>query len=228
MSEVWYFLQSGAGPSAGNMAWDEALLESVVRLGHPILRLYGWMVPAATFGYSQRFVDVSRWTSLRPIIRRPTGGGLVPHDADWTYSLVFPPEHWWYQLRAKESYRHVHEWIQAAFGKLEVRLELSLSSQKSAPGQCFAGAEQFDVLWKGRKVAGAAQRRTRFGLLIQGSVQPPSVTLLRDHWETAMCDTAPVRGTVRWRQLEPDQMLVSRAERLTHEKYELDGYNRRR
>ena len=39
-------------------------------------------------------------------------------------------------------------------------------------GPCFAGYEKFDVLWHGKKIAGAAQRRNKLGLLIQGSVQP--------------------------------------------------------
>src|SRR5262245_33689689 len=105
MSETWYLLHSGRCVSAANMAWDEAILEAVARLGLPVLRLCAWSEAAATFGYSQRYADVAGWTPLRPLIRRPTGGGLVPHDADWTYSLVFPPGHPWCELKATESYR---------------------------------------------------------------------------------------------------------------------------
>ena len=47
-------------------------------------RFYAWLEPAATFGYFQRFAEVERMTLLRPLLRRPTGGGLVPHAADWT------------------------------------------------------------------------------------------------------------------------------------------------
>ncbi len=102
------------------MALDEALLEAASRLGGPVLRFYGWTEPAATFGYFQRYVDVERATLLRPLIRRPTGGGIVPHDADWTYSLAFPPGHDWHRLKAEESYRRVHEWIQGAFAMLNM------------------------------------------------------------------------------------------------------------
>ena len=90
-----------------------------------MLRFYGWTEPAATFGYFQKYAEVERATQLRPLIRRPTGGGIVPHDADWTYSLVFPPGHEWHSLKAEESYRRIHDWIQSAFAKLKVETELA-------------------------------------------------------------------------------------------------------
>src|SRR5258705_9269822 len=164
------------------MATDEVLLESIAGLGHPVLRFYGWNEPAASFGYSQRYAEVARLTSLRPLVRRPTGGGLVPHDADWTYTLIFPPSAAWYSLKATESYQRVHSWVQAAFQKINVPTELAPCSRKEVAGQCFVGAEEFDVLWKGRKIAGGAQRRSRHGLLIQGSVQPP-IGSVREKWE---------------------------------------------
>jgi lipoate-protein ligase A len=172
-SKPWHLLQSGPGHSAFNMALDEALLQAMPRLGQPVLRFYGWTEPAASFGYFQKYADVERLTLLRPLVRRPTGGGLVPHDADWTYSLAIPPGDPWYSLTAMESYRRVHEWIQAAFTRLSIATDLASTCRKPQAGQCFQGHEQFDVLWRGQKIAGAAQRRTRDGLLIQGSVQPP-------------------------------------------------------
>ncbi|HXE41978.1 MAG TPA: hypothetical protein VN516_03050, partial [Candidatus Baltobacteraceae bacterium] len=107
----WLSLNSGKGESAFNMALDEALLENAAQIGKPVLRFYGWTEPAATFGYFQKFSDVARATHLRPLIRRPTGGGIVPHDADWTYSFIAPPNHEWHSLKAEESYRRIHEWI---------------------------------------------------------------------------------------------------------------------
>ena len=101
------------------MALDEALLEATTSLGRPVLRFYGWTEPAATFGYFQRYDDIARTTHLRPLIRRPTGGGLVAHDADWTYSVVIPPTHPWHALSAVDSYRRMHEWVRAAFAKLD-------------------------------------------------------------------------------------------------------------
>ncbi len=84
----WFLLNSGKCDAASNMALDEALLEAMTRLQKPVLRFYGWTEPAATFGYFQKFSDVEQATPLRPLIRRPTGGGIVPHDADWTYSFA--------------------------------------------------------------------------------------------------------------------------------------------
>ena len=167
-------------------------------------------------------------TLLRPLVRRPTGGGLVPHDADWTYSLVFPQGHWWYACRATESYRRVHEWIRAAFARLDVPTELSPSCRKGLPGQCFVGMEQFDILWQGKKIAGAAQRRNRQGLLIQGSVQPPPLSLAKADWQEAMCDVAVETWGVNWAAFERDTALDRRADELACRKYSLAEYNQRR
>jgi lipoate-protein ligase A len=209
------------------MALDEALLEAISRLGAPLLRFYGWTEPAATFGYSQRFAEVSRVTRLRPLIRRPTGGGLVPHSADWTYSLVFPPGHAWTALSATESYRRVHTWIRDALVSMGVKAELATTAKKDAKGACFAGHERFDVLCQKRKIAGAAQRRNHLGLLIQGSIQPPR-RLARAHWEKAMSETARKQWGVEWRFFRLDDAFFDRTQQLLQEKYSREDYNRMR
>ena len=223
----WLLLNSGICPPPLNMAWDEALLEAVALLRQPVLRFYGWTEPAATFGYFQKFVEVEKMTKLRPLIRRPTGGGLVPHDADWTYSLVFPPDDSWHELKAVESYRRVHEWIQSSFEQLGTATELSARCRKEVPGQCFAGAEQFDVLMADRKIAGAAQRRTRDGLLIQGSIQPPPGAK-REEFEKAFCTVASARWNVEWQPLLAGSELAGRVEALVREKYSRRDFNERR
>lgn len=224
----WLLFRSGARNPPFNMALDEALLDAMPRLQKPVLRFYGWTEPAASFGYFQKYSEVERMTLLRPLVRRPTGGGIVPHDADWTYSLAFPTASEWYSLKAVESYRRVHEWIRAAFAKLNVATELANCCRKSEPGQCFVGYEKSDVLWRGRKIAGAAQRRTRSGLLIQGSVQAPPGSPDRSKWETALREVARSDYSVTWLECEPDETLRNRAIELAAQKYSADSYNRKR
>jgi lipoate-protein ligase A len=239
-----YLFNSGVGDAAFNMALDEALLEAASRLGKPVLRFYGWTEPAATFGYFQKYADVERATPLRPLIRRPTGGGIVPHDADWTYSFIVPPGHEWHGLKAEESYRRIHEWIQSAFASLGIATELAPTRRKSEignrkseiPGACFVGHEKFDLLWRGKKIAGAAQRRNQFGLLIQGSVQPPWLPKAggggqkpeRTDWELAMAEVARREFQAAWKELTPDPKLQAHAEELARQKYSQTAYNRKR
>ncbi len=209
------------------MALDEALLDAAPQLNRPVLRLYSWAELAATFGYFQRFRDVEKMTSLRPLIRRPTGGGLVPHDADWTYSLIFPPSENWYSLKAIESYKQLHQWLQSSFDNAGLTTQLSPGIPKEIPGQCFLGAERFDLIWQDRKIAGAAQRRTRQGLLIQGSVQPPP-GLARARWEQALCEVAREQWNVDWAPLDLSSALQARMRSLAAEKYGTPEYNQRR
>ncbi len=228
----WLLIHSGKCAPAFNMALDEALLEAASRLGRPALRFYGWTAPAASFGYFQKLSGVERATLLRPLVRRPTGGGIVPHDVDWTYSVVVPPVHEWHSLSAIDSYRRIHEWIQRAFAKLEIQTALA-PDKKSAgdegmPGQCFTGHEQFDLLWHGRKIAGAAQRRNKLGLLIQGSVQPPSVPVKRKNWEDVMRAAGAEMFSIEWTDYMPDELLLARSAELSGQKYASAAYNGRR
>ena len=234
----FFLLNSGKCDAAFNMALDETLLEAMPRHAMPVLRFYGWTEPAATFGYFQKFAEIERATSLRPLIRRPTGGGLVPHDADWTYSLAFPAGHEWYLLPAVESYRRVHEWVQSAFAKLQIETELAacckkssiVNRQSSIPGQCFTGHEKSDLLWRGKKIAGAAQRRNKLGLLIQGSVQPPPASPARSDWEHAMTAVAEdiLGGSAVDFPTTATTELIRRAQELAQTRYSQDSYNRKR
>ncbi len=225
---IWLLLPQRKNAADYNMALDEALLQSAPELGHPVLRFYGWLEPAASFGYSQHYAEIEKLTKLRPLVRRPTGGGLVPHDADWTYSLVFPAGHDWHRLKAVESYHRVHEWIRDAFLKMNIPATLSPSSQHDIPGQCFIGAEKDDVLWHGRKIAGAAQRRTRAGLLIQGSIQPPPIALARDKWETAMCEIAQTSFLVEWQTMPLNAKIEQLTNDLQLNKYGKPSHNQKR
>lgn len=220
---AWHIIQSGPGEAAWNMAFDETLLEWSVRIGSPVLRFYSWTEPAATFGYFQRYAEIAAWTPLRPLIRRPTGGGLVPHDADWTYSVIIPPGHDWYELRAADSYRRLHEWIVASLRAIGADAQLALAARKELPGQCFAGPEQYDVLYAGRKIAGAAQRRAKEGLLIQGSIQQITRDFNRAAWEKAM-----ISQGMKHIDFTPGDQILARVHELTAVKYSQPAHNQRR
>ena len=161
--------------AALNMAVDEALLTHATL---PILRVYRWARPAATFGYFERWASVAALypPETRELVRRWTGGGVVPHGEDWTYSVIVPKSDPFAGLGAAESYRILHEVLAEAmsaggFGGVSVTPQ----AEEKLSNACFENPAQFDVLAAGRKVAGAAQRRSRFGLLHQGSVQGISV-----------------------------------------------------
>jgi len=208
------------------MALDEALLHALPRLQAPVLRFYGWTQAAASFGYFQRYAEVQRLTPLRPLIRRPTAGGIVPHDADWTYSFSIPPQNAWYALRAVESYRLLHEWIRRSLSHLGIKTDLAQNPSSRGHGQCFVGYEQYDLVFMDCKVAGAAQRRSRMGLLIQGSVQIPGHSN-RLEWENAMLCCVPTDHT-RWIPFIPSDEVISRATELAKRKYSCQDWNEKR
>jgi len=150
--------------AALNMAIDEALLRTAPA---PMLRIYRWAQPAVSFGYFGKWAEAQHAWPGREAVRRWTGGGIVPHGDDLTYSLIVPRAHPFAMLGPLESYRAVHEALAAALGgaSLATRADPKMSDA------CFENAVQHDVVLAGKKIAGAAQRRSKFGLLHQGSIQ---------------------------------------------------------
>lgn len=189
-----HLLPTRTAGAAENMALDFLLLQRYPE-ATPRFRHYDWRSPAFTFGFSQKIAFVRE--NLPPgeqldLCRRPTGGGIVDHRNDWTYALVLPRGHPLYDERATHSYRIVHECLAFALQALKQPAELKLvctpddvcatgsDQSRSIPGVCFQRSELYDVINSrtGRKIAGAAQKRNKHGLLFQGSIEKSSVSPL--------------------------------------------------
>jgi lipoyl(octanoyl) transferase len=166
--------------AAANMAIDEALLESSTA---PAIRFYRWKSPALSFGYFGRFADVAGNAPERDLVRRWTGGGMVFHGEDLTYSIVIPATEPLFGESSMSNYQKIHRALRDALlatgqravvagGVDPVRTMIATRAATNDRGYaCFANPVRADVLLNGRKIAGAAQRRTRRGLLHQGSIQ---------------------------------------------------------
>ncbi len=156
------------GSAAWNMALDEALL---AESGHPVLRFYRWETAAVSFGY---FLPCEAAMALgrgREIVRRWTGGGMVEHGEDFTWSLIVPSGESFSLTRPGESYVMVHAVLAEALGKAGVSVQqVPPTAPVPAGGLCFTAPAPGDLLLEGRKIAGAGQRRCRHGLLHQGSL----------------------------------------------------------
>lgn len=190
-----------------NMAIDEALLESV-RV--PSLRFYGWRAPSLSFGYFGRFADVAAEQNGRETVRRWTGGGIVLHGEDLTYSVILPARDGAKLPPAREIYEEVHDAIRRALATQAAALARADAPKLSEA--CFANPVVADVLVEGRKIAGAAQRRTRAGLLHQGSIQYENLPLdFRAAFARELCPSAENRVL--------SAELLARAEELARAKY---------
>jgi lipoate-protein ligase A len=170
-----HVLPERASDAAGNMAVDFLLLQRYAPADVARFRHYTWRSAAFTFGYAQRIADVrADLPAGEPIdlTRRATGGGLVDHRADWTYALVLPRVHPLFQRPGPVIYQAVHEALATALGALGARVALARVEPDEARGVCFARAEIHDLvhLEDDRKVAGAALKRGKHGILLQGSV----------------------------------------------------------
>jgi lipoate-protein ligase A len=195
--------------AALNMAVDEALLESAAA---PTLRFYRWQRPALSFGYFGSYAEVADQSGHREIVRRWTGGGVVPHGADLTYSVIIPARHPFFALSSLRIYSDLHEAISVALQANGVAATLADSVSPKISEHCFANAVRADVMSGGRKIAGAAHRRTRAGLLHQGSIQHAQLPgPFRDDFARVLC------GRLERRTLS--QELIHRAGTIAETKY---------
>ena len=173
-------LPNAYGDAAQNMAIDASLLYSTPP-DTALFRHYGWTEPAITFGYAQKWESVKKiFPEGLQFCRRITGGGIVDHRNDWTYSIILSRTLLPGNNPPTQTYLELHQSIHEALNQAKIPCRLApcpRACDSASPtndfsaSQCFVQASANDVLRPdGAKIAGAALKRTRDALLIQGSI----------------------------------------------------------
>ncbi|MBT1071709.1 lipoate--protein ligase family protein [Geobacter chapellei] len=177
----WRLIEDGLLPGERNMAIDEALLNSFNPVSSaPVLRLYGWSPPALSLGRFQKAGEVLELercnASGTVIVRRITGGGVIYHAEELTYSIVCAPDQIPPATSVKDSFRVLTSFLLAFYRQLGLDscYAVDAASEGICLGErtafCFAGRESFDIVVNGRKIGGNAQRRLKNCIFQHGSI----------------------------------------------------------
>ena len=155
-----------------NMATDDALLSSYEENDDAILRLYSWE-NSFTIGVSQKF-DNYPITSVYNgnYAKRITGGGVLFHGHDLSYSLVIPTP-LLEGFNIKESYEKICSFLLKFYEKLglDAKYVKDFEDMELSKNEyCQVGFEAYDILVNGKKIGGNAQRRTKKAIFQHGSI----------------------------------------------------------
>ena len=181
LNPTWRFIDTGPLSGAENMALDEALLACFdPETSLPILRLYGWSPAAFSYG---KFQNPAETVALEKsaaagvqVVRRITGGGLLYHGGELTYSLVCPASVIPGTLGVKNAFFHLTSFLLAFYQKLGLTASYAADyygDSRPLGGRtalCFAGVESCDILINSKKIGGNAQRRVKNIIFQHGSI----------------------------------------------------------
>jgi lipoate-protein ligase A len=161
------------------MALDKMIFTRYLRDGIPVFRVYRWQAPSFTCGFSQdpgTELDLARCSSDGvEIAKRITGGGILFHHDEITYSFVCDKQ----DVREPQgifvSYREICGFLIRFYGSLGLAASFALESagfkDRCAPHElCSASHEKYDIVINGRKIGGNAQKRGRQALFQHGSI----------------------------------------------------------
>ncbi|MGA1940319.1 lipoate--protein ligase family protein [Arcobacter sp. YIC-310] len=155
-----------------NMCRDEALMKNFNESSFPILRIYHWN-KSITIGISQNLKEYSYLNNFsKDIAKRVTGGGVLFHGHDLSYSLVLPSSYF-KDYKIKESYEKICYFLINFYKKLGLNAnyakdieDINLSKNEF----CQVGFEAYDILINKDKIGGNAQRRTKRLVFQHGSI----------------------------------------------------------
>lgn len=177
---IWRFIDTGEMDGPSVMAIDEALLSCFDPDNSlPVLRLYGWRPAALSLGRYQNcaeVLDTARCAAAGvPVVRRITGGGVIFHADEITYSLVCAPHHLPSAASVKETYRVLTGFLLRFYRSIGLSPFYAADQSPGADQSrrihfCFAGRESYDIVVGGKKLGGNAQRRLRRAIFQHGSI----------------------------------------------------------
>lgn len=164
----WTILDTGMHTANENMALDVALLDDLAIDKTPLLHFYEWERDAATYGH---FVDPKKFLKSTDLdlAKRPTGGGIIFHVADFAFSILVPNNHPSFSINPLDNYAFINNHISKAVAHLG-NVQLLPDEEVGIDGFCMARPTKYDVMVGGQKIGGAAQRKTKHGYLHQGSI----------------------------------------------------------
>src|SRR4029077_14333044 len=194
----------------------------------PTIRFYRWRSPALSFGYFGKFSDVAIYAAERDLVRRWTGGGIVFHGEDLTYSIVIPASDLVFDESSIVIYEEIHRDLCGALAGHNQGAELATVANQlrtgdrgSCDNDCFANPVRADVMMDGRKIAGAAQRRTRRGLLQQGSIQGFAM-------DTDLAQRFAQALSANCSEFEITKAILEQAQEVALQKYGTESWLRKR
>lgn len=165
--------------AADNMAFDAAMLSRYLEDGIPALRLYRWSAPSFTYGVSQKpacKVDVARCAKDGiGVAGRMTGGGVLFHNDDITYSFVCGKEDVGEPKDHLVSYREICAFLIRFYKGLGLSASFALEApdfkNRSMPHElCAASCEKYDIAINAKKIGGNAQKRRKSAIFQHGSI----------------------------------------------------------
>lgn len=175
----WNILQPEPRTAKENMELDRALLQAAVAEEEPVVHLYQWKKKSITFGHFMNpfsFIKEEKLEMLGfDLGRRPTGGGVTFHHTDLAFSIIVPAKSRYYSMNPLDNYALINRrviWALKRFADINGTLLGEEITQVAGDSKhfCMAKPTKYDVMVKGLKVGGAAQRRTKDGFLHQGSI----------------------------------------------------------
>ena len=176
----WRIIQDSLGDGTLNMITDQAILMACSEGNVPTtLRLYGWQRPTLSIGYSQKISQYINMESCErnniPVVRRFTGGRALLHHYEMTYSVIAPIPHPAFPGSLRGSFDLISQAILESLGiggikGATVAGKNKISDVSSRSPACFSLANHCEIVVRGKKLVGSAQRRLRSAFLQHGSV----------------------------------------------------------
>lgn len=187
-----------------NMEIDETLLHDLEADPQPKIHFYNWSGIPATYGY---FMDPSLYLkegSDLSLGRRPTGGGMIFHHCDLAFAVLIPASHPGYSVNTLKNYAYINQAVLEAIQEFcgDSPLFFQKECKKGECSQfCMAKPTIYDVMIEGKKVGGGAQRRTKHGLLHQGTIALtlPTREFLVEHL---------IDGEILYRQMQENSLSL--------------------
>ena len=177
--KTFRLIRSHPAAASYNMALDEKVFFRYLKDKVPVFRVYSFQEPSFTYGVSQkpeREINISECAKDGVhLARRMTGGGILFHNNEITYSFACGKEDIGEDRRVFVSYRNICGFLMLFYRYLGLKpffaLEADDFNERSAAHPlCSASREKYDITINGRKIGGNAQKRNKEAVFQHGSI----------------------------------------------------------